>query len=100
MLQSIEERMEYQLLEKESKRFILEGVVHRTVDKNTHNTNLYTAGNFEAQLNELYLEKLKDEFESRQYKEWLRALILQTPNDQELGAAIREWYNKTEGKFI
>lgn len=55
---------------------------------------------FEKQVNQEHLDKLVAEFKSRELKRWLRSLILQTPNDQELGSAIREWYNNTGGKFI
>jgi hypothetical protein len=50
----------------------------------------------EILMHEKHLEKLKAEFELRQFKRLLKNLISQIPNDMELGAAVRDYVNKQQ----
>lgn len=130
MLQSIEERMEDQLLEKESKRlvgeyakgFIPDEIKHHVLEAYTTQLDFnkvnnhydqpgqYTNEDFElcsAKLQwerikslELVGDKLREQFKKEAIIETLADAVKTLPNDQELGAAIREWYHDTEGKFI
>lgn len=113
MLKSIEEKVDEQWVQEQKQRYTYKGFQEKlTVQDNMLNYSIevnwdqssksgkYTSEDFEKQIHQKHLDTLVAEFKSREFRRWLRDLILQIPNDQELGAAVREWYNKTEGKFI
>lgn len=49
---------------------------------------------------DLWAANIRNLFEKEALVETLAEAVRNIPNDQELGSAIREWYNRTEGKFI
>lgn len=113
MLKSIEERMEDQLLEKENKRFVFEGVAHRVSDEPGGNSSLYSEDTFKRFVNkvatwnhddeknaEIWFQKENNRILKEALVETLAEAVRSIPNDQELGAYIREAYHKTDGKFI
>lgn len=81
MLKSIEERMEDQLLE-------------RTL------SNQDLSADLEKRNLDLWAANIRNLFEKEALVETLAEAVKNIPNDQELGAYIREAYNKTDGKFI
>lgn len=110
MLQSIEERMEDQLLEKERERFTDEPFLANWASKvNNHydEPGQYTSEDFKADFDrlseensQLWVSDVKNKILLDSILETLSDVVKSYPNDQELGAAIRKWYNQTEGKFI
>lgn len=81
MLKSTEERMGDKLLE-------------RTL------SNQDLSADLEKRNLDLWAANIRNLFEKEALVETLAEAVKNIPNDQELGSAIREWYNRTEGKFI
>ena len=123
MLKSIEEKVDEQWVQEQKQRYTYKGFQEKlTVQDNILNYSIevnwdqsiesgkYTSEEFElcsAQLQwerikslELVGDKLREQFQKEALIETLAEAVRNIPNDQELGSAIREWYNRTEGKFI
>ena len=93
MLKSIEERMEDQLLEKERKLF----ADYHVAVKQLLNQDEDQASDEDSKI---WISNIKNKILLDSILETLSDGVKSYPNDQELGAAIRKWYNQTEGKFV